>query len=311
MDGLAAALAAISVISSFWSGQRLLAARRAAKLRLFMGVPADDKPRRAPGDPALEGWSRRFARNPAGARLERWAAIHHPGVPFSDILAVALAGLIGGGLLGALLFRRAWLAAALALITPVVTERVFARVQGSRTSRIEKQLPEALALQAGALRAGQSLIRSVRIVQGGTKAPLGEELARMLREVDLGRPLDQALEEMAARTASRDLDLWVTSMLVHRQTGGNLAGVIESLSARILQRLHFRSEVRAMTAQGRLSGLVVAVAPLAFFLLLSLGSRQQMQVVYSTPAGWGLLAVGLTMNGLGLLWIRRVLRIKP
>lgn len=311
MDGLVAASAALSAIVFFWGGRRLLSARRAAGMLVFMGVPADGKPGRAPGTPVLERWTARLARHPGGARLQRWASVRHPGAAFSDIVALGLAGLIAGGLLGGLFFQRVWPATALALITPVVMDRVFVRMRGSRTSRIEKQLPEALALQAGALRAGQSLIQSVRILRSDTRPPLSEELARMLGETDLGLPLDAALEQMAARIASRDVDLWVTSMLVHRQTGGNLAGLIDLLSGRILQRLHFRSEVRAMTAQGRLSGLVVAVAPLAFFLLLSLGSRQQMQLVYSTPVGWGLLAVGLTMNGLGLLWIRRVLRIKP
>ncbi|HEX2149840.1 MAG TPA: type II secretion protein F, partial [Actinomycetota bacterium] len=90
----------------------------------------------------------------------------------------------------------------------------------------------------------------------------------------------------------------------------NLAGVIDSSSQRVAQRLQLRSEVRAMTAQGRLSGLVVAIAPIAFFFLLSVGSREQMEFLYSTPLGLGILVAGLTMNGLGMLWIRHSLRIR-
>ena len=122
-------------------------------------------------------------------------------------------------------------------------------------------------------------------------------------------PVEEALEQFAARTSSRDMDLWVDAMLIHRQTGGSLARVVESLASRVTQRINLRSEIRALTAQGRMSGLVVSAAPLVFFLVLSIGSREQMEVLYTTPLGWVILIAGLTMNALGLLWIKLVLRI--
>ncbi len=194
--------------------------------------------------------------------------------------------------------------------SPYAVDRFFTKLHGNRAARIEKQLPEALSLQASVLRAGQSLGRSLRVLAEETKAPLREELETMLGEVDFGRPLEEALERFSARIPSKDLDMWVTAMLVHRQTGGNLAGVIDSSALRVTQRLQLRSEVKAMTAQGRLSGLVVAVAPMAFFLLLSAGSREQMDFLFSTPLGLTILFAGMAMNGLGMLWIRQVLRIR-
>ncbi len=172
------------------------------------------------------------------------------------------------------------------------------------------QLSEALSLQANVLRAGQSLSRSLRILAEETKAPLSEELERMLSEVEFGRPMEASLERFAARIPSKDVDMWVTSMLVHRQTGGNLAGVMDSSAQRVSQRLQLRSEIKAMTAQGRLSGLVVAVAPLAFFFLLSIGSREQMEFLFTSALGLDILIVGLSMNVVGMLWIRHALRIR-
>jgi tight adherence protein B len=228
----------------------------------------------------------------------------------SDVFAIALAALVGGGLFGMLMFASALGAIGSGLAAPFVVDRFFVRLHGNRASRIEKQLSEALSLQANVLRAGQSLSRSLRILAEETKAPLKEDLERMLGEVDLGRPLEQALERFAARIPSKDIDMWVTAMLVHRQTGGNLAGVMDGSAKRVAERLQLRSEIKAMTAQGRLSGLVVAIAPLLFFFLLSVGSREQMEFLFTSALGLTILIGGLTMNLVGMLWIRHALRIR-
>ncbi len=310
MDALVAALAAVSLFGLLFAHRSMRHSKQAGRMLDRLGVAAREEVRRAPGGPLLEGWAAKVASQPWGARLKSRTAAQHPGVPFSDVLAVGFASCLAGGLFGMLMFGGALASGLAAVGTPYALNRFFRRLHGSRAARIEKQLPEALALQAGALRAGQSLSRSLRILAEETKAPLKEELERMLQEVELGWPVDEALERFSTRIPSKDLDMWVTAMLVHRQTGGNLAGVIDSSSQRVAQRLQLRSEVRAMTAQGRLSGLVVAVAPVAFFLLLSVGSREQMEFLYSTPFGLAILASGLTMNGLGMLWIRQVLRIR-
>jgi tight adherence protein B len=258
----------------------------------------------------LAGLAGRFSKGRLGARLHRYQLNNHPASSFSDFLAVGSAGMIGGGLAGALLFQNPVLALVAVAAAPWGLDRIFIHLHGRRSAQMEKQLPEALALQAGVLRAGHSLARSLRVLGLETKAPLSDELRRTLDEIDLGTGVGVALERLATRSGSRDVELWVTAMLVHRQTGGSLASIAESLAGRVNQRLQLRSEVRALTAQGRLSGLVVAMAPVAFLLLLSVGSREQMRFLYSTPTGWVLLASGLAMNALGLVWIRLILRVR-
>jgi len=259
--------------------------------------------------PVLEGFAKRVGETKVGARLRLHVDRSHPDLSFSDALTWGMATSIGGWLVGSFLFGPpiSWLAG---FAAPVVADRVKVRLSGRRIQRIEHQLPEALALQSSALRAGHSLVRSLQIVASQTKSPLGQELTRAARQIEVGSSFDVAVAELIARTPSRDLELWVTALTVHRVTGGDLAGALEALASQVRERGHVRAEVRALTAQGRLSGLVVAIAPIAFFLLLSVTSKEQMRILYTTPVGFFCLAAGAAMEVLGFLWIRSILKVK-
>ncbi len=310
MDLIVAILGGAALFGMAAGRTALHRSRQSSRLLQRLEVQAASTPRRAPGGPLLEGWAVKVAATRRGAGVQRRAEAHHPGVPFSDVLAIGLASALGGWMFAAFMFGGGLVPIIAAVVTPYAVDRFFQKLHGNRATRIERQLSEALSLQASVLRAGQSLSRSLRILAEETKAPLKEELGRMLAEVDFGRPLEESLERFAARVPSKDVDMWVTSMLVHRQTGGNLAGVMEASAQRVSQRLQLRSEIKAMTAQGRLSGLVVAVAPLAFFFLLSIGSREQMEFLFTSAVGLSILVAGLTMNVVGMLWIRHALRIR-
>lgn len=310
MDLIVAILAGAALLGMMAGRLALHRSRQASRLLQRLDVQAASTPGRAPGGPLLEGWAVKVAATRRGAGLARRSEIHHPGAPFSDVLAIGLASALGGGMFARFMFGGVLVPIIAAVATPYAVDRFFQKLHGNRAARIERQLSEALSLQANVLRAGQSLSRSLRILAEETKAPLKEDLGRMLAEVDFGRPLEESLERFAARVPSKDVDMWVTSMLVHRQTGGNLAGVMEASAQRVTQRLQLRSEIKAMTAQGRLSGLVVAVAPLAFFFLLSIGSREQMEFLFTSAVGLTILVAGVTMNVVGMLWIRHALRIR-
>jgi tight adherence protein B len=259
--------------------------------------------------PLLTGLADAVARNRFGRKLAARAARLHPSRPFSDVLALWSSGVIGGGIAGSLLFGAGPLPILLAVVAPLIVDRVMIRAGGRRTARLEQQLPQAFALQSSALRAGNSLTATLRIMSQELPAPLGEELSLTVREAELGTDIGDALSGMASRVASRDVTLWVTAMTVHRRTGGSLPMILESLGNRIRERMQMRAEVRALTAQGRLSGSVVAGAPVGFFLLLSATSRDQMSVLYSSPMGLAVLAVGIAFQLFGFFWIRRILRI--
>jgi tight adherence protein B len=259
-------------------------------------------------EPLLTGLAEAVARNRFGRKLAARAARLHPSRPFSDVLALWSSGAIGGVIAGWLLFGGP-LPILLAGAAPLIIDRVMIRAGGRRTARLEQQLPQAFSLQSSALRAGNSLTATLRMMSHELPAPLGEELSTTVQETELGTDLGDALARMASRTASRDVTLWVTAMTVHRRTGGSLPKILESLANRIRERTQMRAEVRALTAQGRLSGLVVAGAPVGFFLLLSATSRDQMSVLYSSPLGLTVLALGVAFQLLGFVWVRRILKL--
>lgn len=309
MTNLVWATVAGSSVLAAWAGLRRLRRRSEASsaLRRLGGGLRIAESRRVP---LLDGVASRVKATAWGHRLAQHAARSYPGIVFSDALAWLVSGAVGGGLIGWLLFGGGPPAILTALAGPIVVDRSLAKHEGRRAFRIEHQLPEALFVQSAALRSGNSLVGSLRAAGDDVSEPLSDEISEVMRELDLGVSLDAALESMATRVGGRDVDLWVTAMLVHRQTGGNLAGVTESLATRMRERADLRAELRTLTAQGRLSGIVVAAAPLVFFAVLSVTSREQMAVLYSTPLGLLLLTCGLAMEALGFLWIRRILRVK-
>lgn len=313
MDLIVAASAAVGILGC--AGALSFVLRRSEGARALARLPpvqagSGARRKRHERRALLASFAEWFRKTGAGARFAAYVTRAHPHVAFSDAIAMSLASLIAGFLLGTVIFSRGPLVLVTAAAGPVVLDRIVARSGNRRTSRVEQQLPETLALQASALRAGHSTVRSLRIAAAEIEAPLGEEVELAVSEIDLGSSLDHSLMRLAARVASKDVDLWVTAMLVHRVTGGNLSTILDALAARVRERAHVRGEIRALTAQGRLSGTVVAAAPLAFFVLLSVTSRDQMQILYSTPVGFVLLALGLGLIGAGFAWIRWIVRIK-
>ena len=312
MDLLIAFVLVGSVLVSIAGLRNMRGRRETAAVMERLGAAPDVLPQPARERRALfEGVAKRFARTSLGGRVNAYAAANHAHTSFSDFIVIMTSSLIAGFMLGSLVFGRGPLVLLAAVAGPVAVDRVMIRRHGRRTARIEQQLPQALHLQASALRAGHSLVRSLRVVATEVKLPLADEVAALVREIDLGEQLETALRNFGDRNSSRDIDLWLTALQVHRMTGGNLATTIDSLASRLRERSNLRGELRSLTAQGRLSGIVVAFAPLVFFVFLSATSREQMQILYTTPLGLTLLFAGMTMEAVGFVWIRTILRTRP
>lgn len=311
MTDLVVALGAsiIAFFSAFgirWAKHRI--DRRPVLARLGQATPLDASAKER--QPLLAGLADRFEKTSSGRRLKDRAEERLPSALFSDYLALMAIGTIGGAVAGSFLFAGGPPVVLSALAGPFLAENLASRIAARRSIKLEQELPEALALQAAALRAGRSTLGSLRSMAAELSGRLKDEIEQAVREIDLGGPLEGALEDLVKRSRSRDIEMWVTAMLVHRQTGGNLATVVDSLSGRVRERAHMRAELLALTAQGRLSGIVIAIAPVAFFVLLSVTAREQMRFLYSTSLGLTLLIIGLAMEGLGFLWISRILKVK-
>jgi tight adherence protein B len=150
----------------------------------------------------------------------------------------------------------------------------------------------------------------VRRAVGEAARDAGEPLSGALKLVEeqlaMGARLETSLEDMAGRLSLPDLRLVVTVLVVHRRTGGDLPTMLDEVAEVIGDRVRSRREVRAITAQGRASGAVLAVLPVAFVALLSGTGGDALDAFYRTPAGAGLLLAGLVLDLVGFLWIRRI-----
>ena len=193
----------------------------------------------------------------------------------------------------------------------------LARRKNGRLGAFNKQLPDTITLLANALRAGSSFLQAVELVVRESRPPISTEFGRVIREVNLGLPFDQALENMVRRVRSDDLELMATAISIQHQVGGNLAEILDLIAYTIRERVRIKGEIRTLTAQQRLSGYVVAGLPIglaAFLFVAAPGFMEPMFAnppsVLGLPAGVIILAIGGFMMFIGFLFIRKIVDIE-
>jgi tight adherence protein B len=181
---------------------------------------------------------------------------------------------------------------------------------GSRLNAFNKQLPDTITLLSNSLRAGSSFLQSIELVSRETPPPMGSEMGRVVREVNLGLSMEEALSNMVRRIKSDDLDLMVTAIGVQQQVGGNLAEILDTIAFTIRERVRIKGEIRTLTAQGRYSGYLVAFLPIAIMITLNFINPEFMQPLFTELIGQILLVVGGIMMSIGFFAIRKITDIK-
>jgi len=183
------------------------------------------------------------------------------------------------------------------------------RSESKAAAALEEQLPDAVSAMSAGLRAGLSLSRSIRFASEEVSPPLSGVLGDLVEREQLGVPLAQSLEEWTQRDGARDLRLVGGILQLHRRTGGDLPKVLDQLAGTLRERADAARELRGYTAQARLSGAILGGLPIGFFLFLSLTSRNDIAAAYRTPIGAGAIVLGLTLEAIAFVWIRRLLRV--
>jgi tight adherence protein B len=191
------------------------------------------------------------------------------------------------------------------------------RRRSGRLNSFNKQLPDTITLIANALRAGSSFLQAIELVVRESRPPISTEFGRVIREVNLGLPFEQALENMVRRVRSDDLELMATAISIQHTVGGNLAEILDSIAFTIRERVRIKGEIRTLTAQQRLSGYVVGFLPIAlagFLFVAAPGFMDPMfrnpPAVLGLPAGVIILAFGGFMMFIGFMFIRRIVDIE-
>jgi tight adherence protein B len=179
-----------------------------------------------------------------------------------------------------------------------------------RQAKFDMQLPDALQLIVNSLRAGFSFNKALEVAAQSSTPPISTDFSSVLREVSLGVSSEDALQGMARRAQSPEFDIVISAYLIQREVGGNLAVIMEKVADTVRQRLRMRGELKVLTAQGRISGYVVGLLPIAVFAIVITAAPSYLDPLIKNPMGQGMLVFAVIWQLLGVLMIRSVINIK-
>ena len=181
---------------------------------------------------------------------------------------------------------------------------------GRETKRFEKQLPDTLTLLSTSLRAGYSLLQAIEAVSSEAPNPTAREFSRAVVEARLGRSVPEALDSIVERTQSEDFEWAVMAIEIQREVGGNLAEVLQTVADTMMARNRLKGEISALTAEGRISGVVLGSLPFALGLFLWFTNREYLQPLVESTFGRIAILAGLLLMGAGIFWMKKIVDIK-
>ena len=219
------------------------------------------------------------------------------------IAARATAGALGGMFLGGVP-----MALAGSIAGGISDPLMRARASRGRDRRIDAQLPDVMRALSAAVRAGRSVPQALEAARDDTREPIRTPLDRAVGRISVGAPLTEALDTFAADCGTPDAALVVETLKIGRAAGANLPLILDVAVESLSEREQIARDRRATSAQAKMSALVVALMPVAFFAIVGSGAHDQMHVLFGDPIGWALLAVGLILEAGGALWMRALLR---
>jgi tight adherence protein B len=179
-----------------------------------------------------------------------------------------------------------------------------------RFKRFMNHFPEALEMFARSLRAGHSFTGAIQLVAQEMPHPIGPEFSKVFEEQNLGIPLRQALLGMAERIEALDVKFFVTAILIQRETGGNLAEIIDKIGHVIRERFRIQGQLKIFTAQARMSGIILSLLPVGIAIIVGMMNPEYLKPLWLERTGRIMIAVAVILQVLGMLAIRKIIRIK-
>jgi tight adherence protein B len=197
--------------------------------------------------------------------------------------------------------------AALVSILPVLH---VMRLRAKRLKQMEAQLPDAVDMISRALRAGHSFSGALGMVGHEIKAPIGPEFRTTFEEINYGVALDEAMTNLAMRVPIGDLRYFVIAVLIQRESGGNLAEILDTIGAMVRERLKLFDKIRVLSAEGKMSAWVLGLLPFCTAGLILVVNPGFMKVLWEDPLGWRMIGGALVSMASGVLWMRKIIRIR-
>ncbi len=274
-------------------------------------IEEDDKPKKDERR-ALEAIDRAIANRPFAKRWRQQLARADLKLTVAEYAALHVVSVIGF-FAGAwfILFRGDIIMSIVAGFIGLFFPRIYvSRATSKRLIRFEQQLPDTLGLWVNALRSGFSVLQAMEAISRDAPEPTATEFKRVVQEVQLGIDVEDALEHLLSRVESEDLDLVVTAVNIQREVGGNLAEILETISHTIRERVKLKGEIRVLTSQGRMTGWLISLLPIAVALFLSVIQPGFMNPMFENRmCGWPMLGIGLALIGLGMAAIQKIVNI--
>jgi len=292
-------------------------ATRGVQVRKKKSVLSDDVPKaRMTSSPALSGiagravgLAERSLQGERGGRINSW--LEKAGIsmrPAEFVVLAAIATIVGIAL-GYLILRIPG-AVVGGLLALLLVRLVVQRKAAKRQAAFAEQLPDSLHLISGSLRAGFGLLQAIEVIGSEAPSPTAEEFRRVKVEVHLGRDLDDALGAMAKRVGSEDF-AWVTDGIqIHREVGGDIAEIIDSVNSTIRARNQIRRRIRALSAEGRASAIVLILLPVVLIVFITLVNPDYIGELTGSSIGRLLIAFSAAAMVVGVIWIKRIVRLE-
>jgi tight adherence protein B len=241
------------------------------------------------------------------AQMGEQAGRSAPG--YQVVMTSLLLGVAGGLLTGGLLHNGIFGLAA-AVIGCAVPYLRLSMLRRRRLEKIEEQIPDAIDVIKRALRAGHPFNAAIKLVADDMDQPIAKEFELTFSDLNYGSDVRRALLGLLNRVPSITVMALVTSVLVQRETGGNLAEILEQIAKVVRGRFRFERKVRTLAAEGKMSAWVLALVPLGLVGLMSIVSPNYLPILLTNPTGHKLLYGAGILQLLGVLWIRRIIRIE-
>ncbi|TLM85922.1 type II secretion system F family protein [Pseudarthrobacter sp. NamE5] len=229
--------------------------------------------------------------------------------PPANFLLMMGAGTVAGSLFGYLL-GGPFFAVLMIAAVPACMLGYLSLLTSRRKSKFDEQLPDTLQMLTGSMRAGHSLLRAIDASARESDAPMAEELSRIVNETRIGRDLGESMTEVSARTGSEDFGWIAQAIEIHREVGGDLAEVLDHVGETIRDRNQIRRQVKALSAEGKMSAAVLMGLPVVLFFALILINGQYAKTFTSTVPGYLMLGVAAVMLTAGGFWLSRLIKPK-
>jgi tight adherence protein B len=226
-----------------------------------------------------------------------------------EFVVASAVGCLVFGVLGAALFRSWLLALVVAVIGGAFPMVLLRSALSKRADRLREQLPDVLTIMASSLRAGHSFLQSLDTTAKEIAPPAAAEFQRVVAEIRLGRPIEDALENLAERVGSADFRWAVLAVNIQREVGGNLAEILDTVADTLRERAMLRRQIKVLTAEGRLSAWVLTLLPFAIALYMYAVNPSYIGVLFESIYGIIMIIVALVLLALGILWMRKIVNI--